>query len=234
VVTVEEFLRRTTDKLKPTKVYRGRKRRRIVDLAGQVQGDDDNRLRFPESEVNVFTESPELRRLAAASQQPGSPISQSPGGGGERSIRRPRRYKPLAPRIFQAAVLSHANANQILECRESNPTSSRRPLSFVKENTVLGTPGVTKKRRTLMLVDPRRISPFRQAAFSSQNPNKLDLTNGMLSTDVGAHIGYQDRLNSRPFTKHKARAKKLPVCVSNCPPLSFVPLVDAERIPAIG
>jgi hypothetical protein len=233
VVTVEEFLRRTTDSLKPTKVYKGKKKRRIVDLEECAQGVDDTRLRFPENEAGRSAVSNEPRHSGATSHQLGSPISPSPAG--KRLLRRPRRHrtlKTLAERIFRAAVLSNANAGQIPESHESNSTSSRRPLSFVKENAGLRTPSVSKKRRTLTLVDPRRILPLRQATFSSQHPNNVDLTNRMLSTDVGAHISHQPRLFTQ--TEHKSRAKKLSVCVSKCPPLSFVPLIDAERIPTVG
>jgi hypothetical protein len=201
-ITVDDFLRNVAQR--STTVYKKGKKRKVAVLG---QGRPDS-----------------------ATPSPGRSNSPLLSSDGDVQPRRPRRrrknIKPLAERIYRAAVLTNVDVEQVPDACQ--PTSRcRRPLTFVKDDGTNDNQTPVKKRRTLTLVDPRKTSPFRHATFSSprhEYPNSECQGNYTPRKTKAAN----PRRRATGFTKtgNKSRRKPPPACVSTCPPLSFVPLVD--------
>jgi hypothetical protein len=225
-VPVEEFLKRITRR-KPPRKY-GRQRRRVVETSSSSPAQDDEDF------------SPAPRQLRRHRAQTAStdycPASLSPSNlpldnSGKELSSRPRKTvktkaKSFAERLFQASVMSHGNPADCLinpDILESGVSSSRLPLQFVAE-----TPGLPEaKRRTWSLVDPRKAIPFRSASFLSH-------TSLQDSEVMSFKPLTRWRDGDAPGSQHKRRkiftpATKTSVKPLSCPPLSFIPIQDAEQ-----
>ena len=231
VVTVDDFLRRSTNR--PARVFRRKRKRRIVDLREPQEVDTSNGSEGVEEKRNINSVERFRKRPRIGPTRQSRNQLESPPPGEARPHRRLRRRKAsrtLADRLFRAAVLSHVDADQIVEEFHGPASGSlRRPLLFVKENNLSPkTPRISRKRRTLTLVDPRKVSPFHEAVFSSQHRGNVNSTNQRSSERREA----QNTGHEKSQAKRKTQAKESPLCVSVCPPLSFVPLVSIGRVHA--
>lgn len=226
VVTVEEFLRRSAEK--PTKNY-GRKKHRIVDLGTSCRA---HQLAENKESNDTQPKRPRKRRRTSASRSrspSGSPyVFSKTSDHPDARPRRKRRIKSLAARIVRAAILSHAEPKHGLLHKNTSVDSSRHPLKFVPATR--SSPNAISKYRTCTLVDPRETSTFHQASFSRESSLSAVTKNKPLST--WRTIRDETRCEDPPHKKTKVqvvRKQGIPLRISDCPPLAFVPLRDAEE-----
>ncbi|KAJ7170737.1 hypothetical protein C8R43DRAFT_980829 [Mycena crocata] len=142
---------------------------------------------------------------------------------------RPRRHamstqhrsKPLKKRLL-SAVLSHTDPDDWLL---QDSVQSKNPLAF---SEIEDRRPLRLKRRTWSLVDPKKTLPARFNSFSNSRHNPSTRSPPKNKTLSGWQA--QIYLDGSVVSKRKAGGKtaKMPAPLK-CPPLSFVPLHEAER-----
>lgn len=225
-VPVEEFLQRITRR-NPLRKY-GRQRCRIVETSSSSPVQDDH-------DFSLAPRRLKRRRTVSTNHHASlSPGNLSPAASGKELPGRSQKgakakAKSLAERLFQASVMSHGNPADCLinpVILGSGIPSSRLPLQFVAE-----TPRLSEaKRRTWTLVDPKKAVPFRSASFLSHRSLRDSEVISFKPLTRWRDSAPRDALGSpRKRRTSLTPANKFPIKPLGCPPLSFIPVQDAEQ-----
>lgn len=245
MMTVEDFLRRSTKREAVTKKQYGRSKRRIKRL------DDNGALFEPERQHEVSgsdagdtgqdmmqLRSKKIRRATRYESSSDESLSLNHGESSplenQKRKTRSRILKPLKERLYAAAVLTHGHPDDILvHATGSELAPSRRPLCFVPNTQPELDGDQMDKRRpqTWSLVDPRKSMAIRTASFSSKIRPCLQ--------HMGSTSGKPSKLSLHPpkrwkfadTTLLKNRQPKTPAVKRDFeyPPLAFVSLKEAEE-----
>jgi hypothetical protein len=220
-MTVEEFLRKIPTM--PVKLYSSWKKRRLPDSKNPHQTSSPGR---DVSDTRIIREkNAQKRRGRFVAKTHGHLESSRLSDDSHEELRSNRKkiHKPLAKRLLRAAAMTGVQPGQIL-CSDD----SRLPLRFVSVNpSPQSSPAVDRRGRTLTLVDPRRISPFREATFASEQPSNVGSTYPRPLTKWRTRLQDEER-TPRPRIKRATRTKPTPLRDNGCIPLPFIPLQDAE------
>jgi hypothetical protein len=251
---VEDFLRRSTKRETVEKKKHSKPKRRIKRLGDggavihtegqhEVLGSDTGDT----SQGVMQLRSRKIRR--ATMYEPSSDESSSINHGESsplkiksKKIPRGRIQKPLKERLFEAAVLTHGDPDDILV---HGPTAgpelapSRRPLRFVPNIQPEPDGNQIDKHRpqAWSFVDPRKSTAIHTASFSSKIRPCLQHMN-LASTGKSANLSVQppkrwkftDDSFSLGNLKANRQTKISPVKKAyKYPPLTFVSLKEAEE-----
>ena len=251
MMTVEDFLKRSTKKQnsKPK-----RRIKRLGDSGALIETERRHEILGSDtgdaSQGIMQLRSRKIRRAAMYDSETLSDDDSSLNHGEsspleiKRKKPRGRILKPLKERLFEAAVLTHGNPDDILvhgSTTGSELAPSRRPLRFVPDiQSELDDGHQIDKRhpRTWSLVDPRKSTVIRTASFSSKIRPCLQHMNLALP---GKSTNLSDQTPKRlwKFTddkfsfgnlKSNGQPKISPVKKAHkYPPLTFVSLKEAEE-----
>lgn len=226
IVTIEDFLRRPSRLLKPSKQSRyGQQTTRALNYAqilevpaidsGKLEEDGDNVIQLRSRRI--------IKRRDCETESESESTFSSPNlhlGDIQRLPKKKKKVKSLAERLFAAAVMSHGDPIDSLV--QSNLDSSRRPLRFISDIEDLDTtPHVsTTKRRTWSLVDPRKAVPTRSPSFFRLNDRPMVNQRPLTSTLRLEH-------HAAPLKRDSSTRIKVQSSITRLP-LSFVPIADAE------
>lgn len=149
--------------------------------------------------------------------------SYKPSPSHQRAEKPHRQYRPLKKRLLSAAVLSHTEPDEWLFENDAPAPQTRHPLSLVETQPTCGR--IRLKRRTWRLVDPSKALLPRFNSFSA--PSKLSAGS---APKVGTLSGWQPYVDGGAIPKNKVqKSSKIVRTPSQCLPLAFVPLHDAEK-----
>ena len=252
MVTVEDFLKRS-NKRGVKRQYGKPKRRtkRLGDNSALFKGETQQEILGSDagdtSEDVMQLRSKKIRR---ATSYESSSDESSPDHEESRPLQikgkknRNRMLKPLKERLYEAAVLTHGNPDDILvhgATTDSELASSRRPLCFIPSTQPeLDDHQVNKSRpRTWTLVDPRKSMAIRSASFSSKTRpclQHIDSTSSGKTSKLFVRPPRRWKFadaslanSSLTNLKSKRQPNKPAVKTFEYPPLIFVSLKEAEE-----
>ena len=251
MMTVEDFLKRSTKREAVVKKQYGKSKRRIKRL------DDNGALFEAERQHGILgsdagdmgqdilqLRSKKIRRatIYESSSDDDSSLNQGESSPLEKKRKKTRRHiKPLKERLYEAAVLTHGHPDDILVhgvATGSELAPSRRPLHFIP-NAQPELDDQTDNRRpaTWSLVDPRKSTAIRTASFSSkirpslQNMNSNWRKTANLSVQPPKRWKFTGASHSSLGNLKSTEQPKMPT-VKNAyeyPPLAFVSVKEAEE-----
>ena len=253
MMTVEDFLKRSTKRETVVKKQYGKPKRRIKRLGDngalfetetqhKILGSDTGDT----SQGIMQLRSRKIRRATMHESSSDESSSLNHGESSPLEIKgkktRGRILKPLKERLFEAAVLTHGHPDDILVHGPTNSSvlaPSRRPLRFVPNiQPEFDDYQIDKRRpRTWNLVDPRKSTAIRTASFSSKiRPclQHMDSTligkSANLSVQPPKRWKFTDDSFSFGNLKSNRQPKISPVKKAHeYPPLTFVSLKEAEE-----
>ena len=255
MMTVEDFLKRSTKKETVERKQKCKPKRRIKRLGDngalfktegqhEILGSDTG-----DASQNIMQlRSRKIRRATMYESSTDESSSHNHGESSPLEIKRKktqgRILKPLKERLFEAAVLTHGDPDDILV---HGPTSgselapSRRPLRFVPniQPELDGNQIDKQRQRTWTFVDPRKSTAIRSASFSSkirpclQNMKVTQAFPGNsanLSDQPPKRWKFTDGKFSLGNLKSNRRHKISPIKKAyEYPPLTFVSVNEAEE-----
>ena len=253
MMTVEDFLKRSTKKETVVKKQYSKPKRRIRrlgdkgalfeterqhDILGSDTGDTSQSI--------MQLRSRKIRRATMYESSNDESSSLNHGESSPLEIKkkktRGRILKPLKERLFEAAVLTQGNPDDILVHGPTNGSElapSRRPLRFVPNiQPELDDCQIDKRRpRTLSLVDPRKSAAIRTASFSSKiRPclQHMDLTFMGKSANLSVQRPKRWKITDDSFSFGNLKSNRQPKIspvkrAYEYPPLTFVSLKKAEK-----
>ena len=251
MMTVEDFLKRSAKRETAEKKYSKPKRRikRLGDNGALLKSDGQHEILGSDtgdaSQNIMQLRSRKIRRVAMYESSTDESSSPNHGESSPLEIKRKktqgRKLKPLKERLFEAAVLTHGDPDDILvhgPTSGSEPAPSRRPLRFVPniQPELDGNQIDKQRQRTWTLVDPRKSTAIRTASFSSKiRPclQNMKLTSGKsanLSDQPPKRWKFSDGAFSLGNLKSNRGHKISPIKKAyEYPSLTFVSLKEAEE-----
>jgi hypothetical protein len=248
MMTVEDFLKRSTKKQnsKPK-----RRIKRLGDKGALIETERQHEILESDtgdtSQGIMQLRSRKIRRATMYESLSDDDSSINYGESSPLEIKRKktrgRILKPLKERLFEAAVLTHGNPDDILvhgPTTGSKLASSRRPLRFIPDIQPELDDGhqIDKRRpRTWSLVDPRKSTTIRTASFSSKIRPCLQHMN-LAFTGKSANLSVQTpkrwKFTDDKFSFGNLRSNRQPKIspvkkAYKYPPLPFVSLKEAEE-----
>jgi hypothetical protein len=217
-VTVDEFLRDLPNIT--TKVYTRWKKRAFVNLGGAQRADSRGSFDGEETCNNVGSSKKTGRNPRTLTSH------SSDHRNGKKRPRRNRTRGSFAKRLLRAAVMTNVQPGEALIPNDS----SRQPLQFVRVRG--GSFRSERKRRTMTLVDPRKIAPFHHASFSSAKVSTLKSMDRQPLTKWRTRLTKQGATGRAPQKKtniKETRTKENLCSDGGCLPLLLLPLPDAEQ-----
>ena len=182
MMTVNDFLKRTNKTESVIKKQYGKPKRRIKRLGDNSTLFEEHGILESDAEDTgqgfMQLRSKKIRRatMYESSSDESSSLNHGESSPLEFKRKKPqgRIHKPLKERLYEAAVLTHGDPDDILvhgAGTVSELAPSRRPLRFVPDtqpeldNYQMDT---KRRSRTLNFVDPRKSTAIRTASFSSK------------------------------------------------------------------
>ena len=252
MMTVEDFLKRSTKREAMEKKQYGKPKRRIKRLGDalfkpggqhEILGSDPGDT----SQGIMQLRSRKIRRATIYESSSDESSSLIHGESSPLKIMRKktrlggRTLKPLKDRLFEAAVLTHGDPDDILV---HGPTTgsvlppSRRPLRFVPsiQPELDGNQLEKHRPQTWSFVDPRKSTAIRTASFSSKIRPCLQHMN-LSFTRKSANLSDQPpklwKFTDDSFSLGNLKSSRQPKIspIKNAheyPPLTFVSLKEAE------
>jgi hypothetical protein len=220
-MTVEDFLRKIPRM--PIKLYSSGKKRRLPDSKNLHQTPSLGRNVSDTRIIHEKNARKRRGRFVTTTHDHLESSRLSDDSHEELQSNRKKIHKPLAKRLLRAAAMTCVQPGQIL-CSDD----SRLPLRFVSvDRPTQSSPAVDRSGRTLTLVNPRKISPFREATFASEQPSIVGSTYPRPLTTWRTRLPNDER-TPHPRIKRATRTKPTPLRDNGCIPLPFIPLQDAE------
>ena len=253
MMTVENFLKRSTKRETVEKKQYGKPKRRIKRLSDngallgterqhEILGSDTGDT----SQGIMQLRSRKIRRptmYESSSDESSSLIhGESSPLDVKRKKTRGRKLKPLKERLFEAAVLTHGDPDDILvhgHTTGSELAPSRRPLRFVPniQPELDGNQTDKHRSRTWSFVDPRKSTAIRTASFSSKiRPclQDMNLTFKGKSANSSVKPPKRWKFTDDSFFLGNLKSNRQPKIspikkAHEYPPLTFVSLKEAEE-----
>ncbi|KAL6298635.1 hypothetical protein BKA93DRAFT_830533 [Sparassis latifolia] len=165
MVTVEDFLRWSSE---PVLKRYGNRKRKFADVRGYSEDESDKNgsdYRPSDSESTELQSTRHVRRRLSRRVRVGT----SKNADVVKSLKKHRQRlseKSLADRLLTAAVLSHVEIGPAhADDEQSTHIRGRPPLKFIRVDRVSSPASIANARRG-NVVDPRRVAPFHDVAFS--------------------------------------------------------------------
>ena len=252
-MTVEDFLKRSAKRETVLKSQYGKPKRRIKRLGALFKTEGQHEiLRSDTGDASQDIMQLRTRTVRRATMYESSSDESSSLNRGEsspleikRKKTRGRILKPLKERLFEAAVLTHGDPDDILvhgPTTGSELAPSRRPLHFVPNIQPELDDGYqidkhSDRPQTWSFVDPRKSTAIRTASFSSKIRPCLQHMNLTL-TGKSANLSVQPpklwKFTDDSFSLDNLKSKRQPKIspekkAYKYPPLTFVSLKEAEE-----